>query len=249
MPDLDALTIAAIALAFAGGGVVKGVVGFGQPIVVVAVLTHFMPVATILGLSVVPMSAANVWQAWGAGNPLRPAGRLWPLLAGLMVTTWFATGLVLRLDQRTLFAVVGGAIVLFVAASLARPGARIAAAFERPAGAVAGALGGLIGGMTSVFGPPIVMYLVLIRLDKDEMVQALSLVWMCAMIPFIGGMIQNGVLTAELALSSVAACVPVLAGVALGEAVRRRVNQAVFRKVLLGTLLVVGLNLIRRAWM
>ncbi|MFQ5617417.1 MAG: hypothetical protein ACE5FR_00455 [Rhodospirillales bacterium] len=43
------------------------------------------------------------------------------------------------------------------------------------------------------------------------------------------------------------ACVPGLAGMWVGQKIRGRIDQETFRKALLVTLFVIGLNLIRRA--
>jgi uncharacterized membrane protein YfcA len=43
------------------------------------------------------------------------------------------------------------------------------------------------------------------------------------------------------------ACIPVVAGMVIGTMVRGRINEILFRKILLITLVVIGLNMIRRA--
>ena len=42
-------------------------------------------------------------------------------------------------------------------------------------------------------------------------------------------------------------CLPAMAGLGLGQWVRQRIDQALFRKALLFMLFVIGLNLLRRA--
>jgi len=46
---------------------------------------------------------------------------------------------------------------------------------------------------------------------------------------------------------SAGACVPAMVGLWGGQKIRKRIPQESFRKVLMATLFVIGLNLIRRA--
>ena len=59
---------------------------------------------------------------------------------------------------------------------------------------------------------------------------------------------DSRILTADELVASVAASVPTLVGVWLGSHIRHRIEQETFRKLLLFTLLVIGLNLMRKAF-
>ena len=91
------------------------------------------------------------------------------------------------------------------------------------------------------------IYFVLLRLSKEEFVQAVGLVWFAGSIPLLAAYIDNGLLNEETAWLSVGACLPAFIGLGLGQWVRKRIDQALFRKALLVMLFVVGLNLLRRA--
>jgi len=58
---------------------------------------------------------------------------------------------------------------------------------------------------------------------------------------------KNGILNPGNVWLSVAACVPVMIGTIIGESLRKYVNEALFRKILLIALFVMGLNMLRRA--
>ena len=107
--------------------------------------------------------------------------------------------------------------------------------------------GGLLGGVSTIWGPPMTMYFVMLRLSKDMFVRTIGLVWFAGSIPLVLAYVENGILTAEVAPLSLLACVPGLAGMWVGQKIRGRVDQETFRKALLITLFVMGLNLIRRA--
>ncbi len=91
------------------------------------------------------------------------------------------------------------------------------------------------------------MYFVMLRLSKETYIQAVGLVWFIASIPLVIAYIRYGILNVQTAGLSALACVPGFAGLAMGQVMRKHINQEVFRRLLLLFLLFVGLNLLRRA--
>jgi uncharacterized membrane protein YfcA len=148
-----------------------------------------------------------------------------------------------------LFGLLGGIVLCFSVTAYLTPNLRIAPPAEKWIGAVAGFAGGLIGGVSTVHGPPITLYLVALRLPKEVFIGATGLIWFCAALPLTAAYIYHGVLTAELAAFSALACVPAIGGQFLGQWVRDRIDQETFRKLLFAALLLLGLNLIRRAFL
>src|SRR3546814_911168 len=110
-----------------------------------------------------------------------------------------------------------------------------------------GMVAGLLGGISSFSGPPFVMYLVALRLLKDQFIGAIAVFYLWASIPLYVGLAYYGVLGWGELLFSAGAAMPVLSGILIGQWLRARVPQAAFRKVILAALLVIGLNLIRQA--
>lgn len=240
---LLALTVAVLFM----GGFIKGVVGLAMPLLIVGVLPSFMPVSTVLAIIIGPILVANLWQAFRTGHAKFVLKRFWPTIAALMIALWFSAGLVVHLDQHALYAMIGIAILLFtVTASIPRVPA-LPPTWEKWAGPVAGTLGGALGGATAIWAPPVMIFYVMLKMPKDEFVSASAMSWFLAAIPMTIAHTRTGVLTADTSLMSAAACVPVFAGVLLGEAVRTKVNQDLFRKLVLLTTFVIGLNLLRRA--
>jgi uncharacterized membrane protein YfcA len=112
---------------------------------------------------------------------------------------------------------------------------------------IAGILAGLMGGLTSVWAPPMAVYLAARHVPKTEFVRASGLLIFLGSLPLAAGYIHQGYLTGELTLISLALLVPAFAGFALGEALRQRMSEQTFRQALLVVFLLMGLNLIRRA--
>ena len=105
---------------------------------------------------------------------------------------------------------------------------------------------GFLGGLSNLFGPVIVMFLVALGLPKDEFVSAVALLFLIGSTTLYLTLIVNGLLAADEAATSFAAALPTLAGVALGQRLRDHIPQETFNRILLVLLFVIGLNLIRR---
>jgi len=243
--DASMITVSTAVLLLAG--FVKGIVGLALPIITVGLLSSFLPVPIVLAIVILPIVFANLWQAISTGHVFVAVRRFWLVIICLMTTLWFSAKLVVALDANTLYGIVGAAIVLFSVSSAIPSVPALPPRLEKWVGPLAGALGGFLGGVSAIWAPPVMIFYVMLKLPKDDFIRATALSWFCASIPMALAHTRTGVLTFETAKLSLAACVPVLVGLWLGERVRNRIDQEMFRKLLLLTTFLIGLNLIRRA--
>ena len=54
---------------------------------------------------------------------------------------------------------------------------------EHIAAPFTGALGGLLGGLSPIWGPPMMMLFVMLKLEKDDWVQTVGLIWFVGSVP------------------------------------------------------------------
>lgn len=247
MLGYDLTTVILVISVIALGGLVKGVSGIGLPIVTIAGLSTFLPIHLVLALSAIPIVMTNLWQAVHSGSWMEPLRRFWPMIVCLLAFIFVGARLAVTIDEQMFFAILGSVVVIFTLTTFLKPTLRLSPRAERWGGPVAGALGGLLGGVSTIWGPPMVMYFVMLHLPKDVFVRTVGLIWFSASIPLIIAYVDNGILNAETIPLSLYACIPGMAGLGVGQAIRRRINPETFRKVVLGLLFLIGLNLIRRA--
>src|SRR6185312_12463648 len=81
--------LAFIAAIFLLAGFVKGVIGMGLPTVAVGLLGLTMPPSQAAAVLILPSLVTNVWQAFAGGHFRDVARRLWPMLVGICIGTWF----------------------------------------------------------------------------------------------------------------------------------------------------------------
>lgn len=236
--------LALSALALFAGGAVKGIAGIGIPLVSLSLLSLFLPLADALALLPVPMVAANLWQSFAGGHFLPALRRFRPLLLAMVAGTVAGANVLTGLDRSSLNLAVGVVVVLFCLTGFVRPAMRLAPRLESGAGVVAGALGGFMGGLSALFGPPIILYLANLGLDRETFVGTISSIYLCCAITLVVAFGSVGVMSGEQFVESSIACAPLLLGVWAGQRLRGRIREAVFRKILLVVLLGVGARLI-----
>ncbi|WP_299688727.1 sulfite exporter TauE/SafE family protein [uncultured Tateyamaria sp.] len=241
------LWVAAFAIAVLGG-LVKGVVGFAMPMVMISLLsTLIAPELALAGL-ILPTLITNVAQAlWqGAGAAWASARRFWIFLCVGGVVLLASAQLVRVLPIPVLLGIIGVPVVGFALLQLA--GWRFALARQR-AGVEAGigAFAGFLGGVSGIWGPPTVLYLTALGTEKKEQMRAQGVIYGLGSVALAAAHVSSGVLNPDTVPFSAALILPALLGQWIGGKLLDRIDQVVFRRATLLVLLVVGLNLIRRA--
>jgi uncharacterized membrane protein YfcA len=118
---------------------------------------------------------------------------------------------------------------------------------ERWAGPVAGCVNGVLTGMTGSFVVPGVPYMQALGLPRDMLVQAMGVLFTLSTLGLGLALAGRGLIGAGLGLQSVAAVAPAVLGMWLGQRLRGRIPEAVFRRVFFAALAVLGFYITARA--
>ena len=235
-----------IALVFALAGFVKGVIGLGLPTIAVGLLTLSMAPAEAAALLLIPSLVTNLQQSAGPhfGALLK---RLWPMFIGIAAGTWIGAGLLTGGSAAIAATGLGAALIVYAAIGLLAVRFRVAPRTEPWLAAPIGAATGVVTGATGVFVIPAVPYLQALGLDRHALVQALGLSFTVSTVA-LGVVLQRaGLFDLTMAGSSMLALVPALLGMGLGQWLRRRISEHVFRRCFFLGLLALGIHLAVRA--
>lgn len=112
---------------------------------------------------------------------------------------------------------------------------------------VLGAIGGLYGGVSGVWGPPLIVYLLSIGAQKVETVRVQGVVFLLGAVVLLGAHLQTGLMTGQNLWFSAALVLPALLGQIIGLKVQDRLDQARFRRWTQALLVLTGANLVWRA--
>jgi uncharacterized membrane protein YfcA len=249
MPAPDSpLFLASVALVFALGGFVKGVVGLGLPTIAMGLLSVLMLPAQAAALLVVPSLVTNLWQIGGPGFWVL-LRRIGTLLVGVGVGTWMGAGWLAGPASVWAGVGLGVALTLYAAVGLLRWRPRVRASHEVWLGPCVGVATGLVTAATGVFVIPAVPYLQALGMEKEELVRALGVSFLASTIALGAALGSSGALRGAGLAASALALVPALVGMGLGQWLRLRVKAETFRTVFFSGLLALGLYLAARgAW-
>ncbi|MEH6812897.1 MAG: sulfite exporter TauE/SafE family protein [Motiliproteus sp.] len=244
---IDPMTMTLVLMGLCLAGVVKGALGVGFPVVAMSLLTVLIEPKTAIALVALPVLVTNAWQAYKGGRYRETLSRYRVIILTLVTGTCAGAVMVAKANTEFLLGAIGAVAVLFAVINFLRPELRVSKKKERWVGPLTGMGAGIVGGLTTVHGPPIMMYLMALGLKKEEFVRTIGFIWFCGSVPMFSMYLYMGVIGAEELLWSLSALVPVFMGVTFGEFIRNKIDQDVFKKVLIFTLFAVGINLIRKS--
>lgn len=243
----DPEILVVVALAFLLAGTVKGVVGFGLPTTALALLAATLGLAEAMAIFLAPSVVANLWQATTGGHGRAILRRIWPFLLAVLLSVWIGALALARVEEAYLSALLGVILIVYALLSLARVQPSLSAARARWAGPLVGVANGIITGMTGTFVVPGVIYLRALGLERDALIQAMGMLFSASTLALAGALGGYGRLSPELALLSVLAVLPTLAGMILGRHVRGKLSEAVFGRVFFAALIGLGVYIVLRA--
>lgn len=249
MMDQSIPLVAAIFATFFAAGIVKGVTGMGLPTVAMGVLGALISPLTAAGLLIVPSLVTNVWQLLAGPSFGKLARRFWLLVLTVVAGTFAGSSLLASGDTLLTAGALGAALALYAAYALLGRQLRVPPKLEPWLSPLIGLLTGLLTGATGVFVVPAVPYLQALDLEKDDLVQALGLSFTVSTVALAGALAWHGVFRVDNLALSTLAIVPALAGMWAGQVVRNRVSSATFRRWFLVCLLLLGAEMVARAFL
>nr|WP_246162423.1 sulfite exporter TauE/SafE family protein [Roseovarius faecimaris] len=229
-------------------GVIKGVVGFAMPMVMVSGLATIASAEVAIAGMILPTLVTNLWQALRQGPRAAWASilrfRAFLLTGGAIML--LSAQLVPWLPGQLLLLFLGISITLFVLLQILGIRIRLSSGARSRAEPVFGAIAGFFGGLSGIWGPPTVAMLTAMNTEKAEQIRVQGVIYGLGSLVLVVAHLGSGVLRAETLPLTASLVPPALLGMALGFKLHDRFDQETFRKVTLFVLLFGGLNLVRR---
>ncbi|MEM9044611.1 MAG: sulfite exporter TauE/SafE family protein [Pseudomonadota bacterium] len=240
--SLDAMQAALLVLIFVTAGIVKGFLGIGLPAAAMALMTLIMPPTEAIPLLWLSILATNSLQFAKAPQKAEIA-KEYVLFALAIVVFIFLTSMFIADYPTPLLTVaIGVAMVIFSLNSLL--GIKLMIGSGRGWHVLFGVISGVLGGISSIWSPPVAMYLVAREVSKERFIGATGFLFLAGVLPLGAGQVVAGILTLPVLIKSIFALIVVLIGFRIGELLRGRVSQTFFRRAVLIAFLVMGLRLI-----
>ena len=249
--QFDPGVLAALVTVALLAGLVKGVVGFAMPMILISGLGSFIPPDVALAGLILPTLLTNLWQAlrqgWRAAYVSIRRFRVF-LLVGFVVLMGVAQ-LVPRMPQPLILLLIGVPVTVYACWGAMGRSLRLPGGPGRRSEAILGAIAGFFGGFSGVWGPPTVVMLTAQGTEKTEQMRVQGVIYGLGAVALTSAHVTSGVLNAATLPLSLGLVVPALVGLWIGFRISDRIEQRTFRKATLWVLMLAGLNLVRRGVM
>jgi len=243
----DMLLVAAVCTAaIICGGVIKGTLGVGLPLLAVPVMSLFISSTQAIALVSVPVLVSNIWQVWQEGSLKASLKRFWPLMLTQALMTVGSVYWTLSFSVSELNRVLAFALILAVVLMAFKPSFNIPPEKEPMTSALVGVTSGLLGGASSLMGPIVISYMMSLKLHRDEFVGCISVIYLNAAWPLYLAMWGFGRMSLDDIAYSFLAIIPMFLGLYAGQKIRHHLSEETFRRALLGFLSVVAVMLVFR---
>lgn len=238
----DPVLLAIVVATFLFAGTAKGVVGFGLPTIALALLALADGLHGAMAMLLLPSLVTNIWQAVEGGSPMRLVRRLWRFLLPAVVGTWAGFWLARGVETAALMRLLGLLLVIYGLCGLLGWRLSLSLRTDRLAGPLAGAVNGLLTGLTGSFVVPGVMYLQALGLTRDQLVQAMGILFTASTMALLAALGCRGLLSLDLGLMSAIGVPAALAGMMIGRRIRTVLPEARFRQVFQVAILLLGIS-------
>lgn len=234
----DAVVAVTVCAVFVLAGAVKGVIGFGLPLVSLGLLTVFLDITTAITLLLLPSLVTNIWQAVTGGGGVILCRRLWPFFAAAGLTIYAGTYALSY--SRAASLLLGGVFIVYALSSGMGWRYTVPPVREKPVALVFGAVNGVFTGMTGNFAFPGILFLQGIGLSRLRLVQAMGILFTLSTVVLMLALAARGLFTLSQSTYSALAVLPALAGMAGGQWLRRYISEERFRQIFYGGVAVMG---------
>lgn len=234
--------MASVAGIFLFAGVVKGFLGIGLPAAAMGLLTLILPPTEAISLLWLPILFTNMVQ-FGRSAHKAEIAHSYKWFAAAIFISIFVTSLFINDYPTALLTVaIGIAMVVFSVNLLFGISMPVGPGKAWQVGV--GMVSGILGGLSSIWSPPVAMYLIARNVPKDIFIGATGFLFLAGCLPLGAGLVISGLITVTVLVKSLIGLTFTLAGFRIGEIMRDRVSQAHFRNIVLVAFLIMGGRLI-----
>ncbi|NPU15304.1 sulfite exporter TauE/SafE family protein [Bradyrhizobium sp. 83002] len=241
MPGFGSFLLLSVAVFF--GAFVSGLAGFAFSAVAGAILLHMLQPLEAVPLMMACSVGVQATNLWALRASIRWRESFVLIIGGLLGVP-LALWLLHNADARVFQQVFGITIAVYAAYMLFKPALGSLQPMNRSRTAIVGFGGGLIGGLTAMPGALPTIWCELHGLPKTEQRGLVQPFIAAIQIASLAVMLARQDLSSKVIIDLALSVPALFAGTALGILAFRKVNDALFRKIILGILLVSGLLLV-----
>ena len=232
-----------VAISFFIAGIIKGVIGIGLPTTALTLLTISVTPLEAIGLNVMPMVVTNLYQLCKADSIRQLVSSYWRFASVMMICMTGSALLAASLGNDIIRLMIALSILAFTLNQLFGHALFLPPHLDRPFQYVLGGLAGFVGGLTSAWGVPITIYLVMKNVTPKQFIDATGFLVTIGCVPIIFGYSVTSIFHLGIVGYGIMGSVTAIAGFVIGERLRPFISAAFFRKLVLVLFLFMGIRL------
>jgi len=238
---LLSLTVACIYLL---AGSVKGVFGLGLPTTSVTLMTMFISPLDAIAINLLPMFVTNGYQFYQAEDHKALVRSYWPFAVVMLFFLSLFSVFTASLGNDGIRLLIAVSVISFAANNLFVKHWRLNPRHDRSWQVTLGSISGILGGLTSLWGVPITIYLVMKQVTPRQFVDASGFLILIGCVPLAIGYSVTGLIGADSLWPSLAGVATAVVGFKLGERLRPLLAPELFQKLLLWMFLIMGARML-----
>ncbi len=240
----DTITIIAILVAFALGGILKGATGAGAPIVTIPVIAAFYDVRIAVIIMVVPNLLTNIGQLYQFRKTILPPFFTVSFALGGGIGAFIGTILLANLSIKILTLSVAFIVIIYILLKLIVPSWKLIYEKATKLVFIMGTAGGVLQGTAGLSAPISITFLNAMKLERNQFIPTISVYFGVMSIFQMPTLYYYDFLNFEIIAASLISTVVFLSFMPLGSWVAKSVSKENFDKITLILLAFIALRII-----
>lgn len=243
---MDGTDYVFILIAYVVAAAIKGFTGIGFSTSCLPIMALHLDLKVAIPLVIIPSIISNIAVMIQVGHFRDAIGRFWPLYASSVPGLLIGLTVLVAIDADVAKAILGSVLIAYAVWALSNKPFSLSRERERTFKIPTGFLTGLINGITGSQVMPLLPFLLSLNLQKKPFVQAINISFTLSSLIMLFGLNQLGYFSTDILMAAVIGLIPVLIMIFFTARLQHRLTGALYRRLVLGFLLIMGLVLIIR---
>lgn len=240
----DTITIIAILIAFALGGILKGATGAGAPIVTIPVIAAFYDVRVAVIIMVIPNLLTNIGQIYQFRKTILPSFFTVSFAVGGGIGAFVGTILLAKLSIKILTLSVAFIVIIYIFLKLIVPSWKLIYKKATKLVFILGAAGGVLQGSAGLSAPISITFLNAMKLERNQFIPTISVYFGVMSIFQMPTLYYYDFLNFEIIIASLVSTIVLLSFMPIGSWIAKSVSKEKFDKITLILLAFIAVRII-----
>ena len=230
-------------LFFALGGLLKGAVGAGAPVLIIPALAMLYDVKVAVAVMMVPNLITNIWQVRQYRQSMLPLRFVLSFALSGAVGAGVGSGLLALLQPETLSLIVAATVIIYVLFRVVHSNWVLSYAAALKISLPVGLVAGVLQGATGISAPVSVSFFNAMQLERAVFIASISVYFIAMTVVQIPALASLGILTWQYFFFGCGALLPMLLAMPIGRHLGKRFSKDTFDKILLVLLVCLAVKL------